>query len=160
MLKPLQVTRNFGADVWRLTAIEITFSVGMLAGGVIIGIWGGFRKRLHNIAFSFVLCGLLIIGLGFVTSFWLYTAVLLLIGITVPLIDASFNSLLQSTVEPAFMGRVFSVVMIVISAVNPLGMLFFGLAADIVSINTLFPATGFLILLLSIPLILIRDEGI
>lgn len=32
-LTPLQVTRSFGDDVWRLTAIEIAFSVGMMAGG-------------------------------------------------------------------------------------------------------------------------------
>lgn len=31
-LTPLQVTRTFGDEVWRLTAIEIAFSVGMMAG--------------------------------------------------------------------------------------------------------------------------------
>jgi len=153
LLKPLQVTRNFGADVWRLTAIEITFSVGILAGGVLIGVWGGFKKRVHTMTLSFVLCGLLIIGSGFVQSFWLYLAILFLIGFSTPLGDAPFNALLQSTVEPSFMGRVFSVVMTIISTMNILGMLFFGLAADIVSINILFLSTGLLIFLLCIPLI-------
>lgn len=32
-LTPLQVTRQFGEEVWRLSAIEIAFSVGMIAGG-------------------------------------------------------------------------------------------------------------------------------
>ena len=32
-LTPLQVTRSFGDDVWRLSAIEIAFSIGMMAGG-------------------------------------------------------------------------------------------------------------------------------
>ena len=31
-LTPLQTSRTYGADVWRLTAIEVLFSVGMLAG--------------------------------------------------------------------------------------------------------------------------------
>lgn len=31
-LTPLQVTRTFGEDVWRLSAIEIAFSIGMMAG--------------------------------------------------------------------------------------------------------------------------------
>lgn len=39
LLTPLQVIRDFGSEVWRLTAIEITFSVGMMAGGIIIGAW-------------------------------------------------------------------------------------------------------------------------
>ena len=30
----LQVSRNFGNDVWRLSAIEVSYSAGMLAGGV------------------------------------------------------------------------------------------------------------------------------
>jgi DHA3 family macrolide efflux protein-like MFS transporter len=38
LLTPLQVTRNFGNDVWRLSAIEIIFSIGMMAGGIFIGI--------------------------------------------------------------------------------------------------------------------------
>ncbi|MFA6506043.1 MAG: MFS transporter, partial [Treponemataceae bacterium] len=42
-LTPLQVTRSFGPEVWRLTAIEIAFSLGMMAGGLLLGIWGGFR---------------------------------------------------------------------------------------------------------------------
>jgi len=35
-LTPLQVTRSFGNDVWRLTLIEITFSIGMMGGGIIM----------------------------------------------------------------------------------------------------------------------------
>jgi DHA3 family macrolide efflux protein-like MFS transporter len=43
-LTPLQVTRSFGDDVWRLTAIEVTFSIGMMVGGVIMASWGGFKN--------------------------------------------------------------------------------------------------------------------
>jgi DHA3 family macrolide efflux protein-like MFS transporter len=48
LLTPLQVTRNFGNDVWRLSAIEITFSIGMMAGGIFIGMWGGFKNRIYT----------------------------------------------------------------------------------------------------------------
>lgn len=47
-LTPLQVTRTFGDDVWRLTAIEIAFSVGMMAGGGIIASWGGFKNKVYT----------------------------------------------------------------------------------------------------------------
>ena len=33
LLTPLQTARRFGEEVWRLTAIEMVFSVGMMAGG-------------------------------------------------------------------------------------------------------------------------------
>jgi DHA3 family macrolide efflux protein-like MFS transporter len=48
MLTPLQVTRTFGDDVWRLTAIEIGFSIGMTLGGVAISLWGGFKNKVHT----------------------------------------------------------------------------------------------------------------
>jgi DHA3 family macrolide efflux protein-like MFS transporter len=38
LLAPLQVTRDFGAEVWHLTAVEMTFSIGMLLGGLLIGV--------------------------------------------------------------------------------------------------------------------------
>lgn len=44
-LTPLQVTRSFGNDVWRLTAIEITFALGMLMGGILMASWGGFKTK-------------------------------------------------------------------------------------------------------------------
>ena len=49
-LSPLQVARSFGEDVWRLTAIEIAFSIGMIGGGLWIASWGGFRNRIHSVA--------------------------------------------------------------------------------------------------------------
>jgi DHA3 family macrolide efflux protein-like MFS transporter len=49
-MTPLQVTRSFGPDYWRLTAIEVAFSAGMMAGGGIIAAWGGFKNRIHTIS--------------------------------------------------------------------------------------------------------------
>jgi len=40
-LTPLQVTRSFGSDVWRLTAIEVAFALGMMLGGMLMVSWGG-----------------------------------------------------------------------------------------------------------------------
>lgn len=61
-LTPLMVTRSFGAEMWRLTASEMTFSVGAAAGGILIAAWGGFRN--HTTALACALYGLLMIGLG------------------------------------------------------------------------------------------------
>ena len=109
LLSPLQVTRNFGNDVWRLTAIEITFSVGMIAGGLIIAAWGGFRNKVFTMALASLLLGLQSIGLGLASNFWLYIGIMAAAGITLPLFNTPAMVLLQSTVEPEFMGRVLSV---------------------------------------------------
>ena len=151
-LTPLQVTRNFGKDVWRLSAIEITFSVGMMAGGILIGTWGGFKNRIYTMALSCVLCGILSAGLGLAPYFWLYLVIMGLIGLALPLYNAPSMVLLQTTVEPAFMGRVIAFFTMVSSTMMPLGMVLFGPVADIVSIDTLLIVTGSLATLLAIPM--------
>jgi DHA3 family macrolide efflux protein-like MFS transporter len=162
LLTPLQVTRNFGNDVWRLSAIEITFSAGMMLGGILIGIWGGFRNRIYTMSLSYALCGILAIGLGIAPDFWLYLAIMAIMGVSLPLWNAPSMVLLQTTVEPAFMGRVLSVFTMVSSTMMPLGMLVFGPASDIVSINVLLVGTGIVVTLLTIPLItsrILREAG-
>ena len=51
-LTPLQTTRRFGEEVWRLTALEILFSAGMMLGGVAIAAWGGFKNRMKTMVLS------------------------------------------------------------------------------------------------------------
>jgi DHA3 family macrolide efflux protein-like MFS transporter len=152
LLTPLQVTRNFGNDVWRLSAIEITFSIGMMASGILIGVWGGFKNRIYTMTLSCVLCGLLVAGLGLAPNFVLYLVIMAVLGITLPLWNAPSMVLLQTTVEPSFMGRVLSVFMMVNSTMMPLGMVVFGPIADIVSINMVLVGTGIVVALLCVPM--------
>ncbi|MDR1624704.1 MAG: MFS transporter [Tannerellaceae bacterium] len=151
-LTPLQVTRTFGHEVWRLSAIEIVFSVGMMAGGLLIGVWGGFKNRIHTMTLSCALAGLLTVGLGLAPAFSLYLAVMGILGVSFPLWNAPFMTMLQTTVDAAFMGRVMSVFMMVSSTMMPLGMLVFGPVADTVSIETLLIGTGVVVALLCIPM--------
>ncbi|MDR1248198.1 MAG: MFS transporter [Treponema sp.] len=153
-LTPLQVTKIFGADVWRLTAIEMTFSIGMMLGGILIGTWGGFKNRIHTMSLSCALCGILAIGLGVAPGFWLYLVIMGAMGLSFPLWNTPFMVVLQTTVETAFMGRVLSVFSMVSSTMMPLGMLVFGPLADTVSINMLLVGTGIVITLLAIPLMI------
>ena len=163
LLTFLQVVRNFGDDVWRLSAVEIAFSAGMMAGGVLIGMWGGFKNRIYSMALSCVLCGFLSVGLGLVPIFWLYLVIMAAIGITMPLFNTPAMVILQTKVEPSFMGRVISVFTMVSSSIMPLAMLVFGPLADFISINILLIITGLLATLLSIPMVLskaLREVGI
>jgi DHA3 family macrolide efflux protein-like MFS transporter len=54
------------------------------------------------------------------------------------------------------MGRVFSVFTMVSSTMMPLGMVFFGPVADIVSINILLIGSGIIVTLLCIPMLTSR----
>lgn len=141
-LTPLQVARTFGEDVWRLTAIEVVFSVGMMAGGLLIGVWGGFKNRIHTMALSGFMCGILTVALGLVPHFTPYLVVMGLFGVAIPLFNAPSTVLLQEHVEDAFLGRVFGVMGMISSIMMPLGMLVFGPIADAVKIEWLLVGSG------------------
>jgi DHA3 family macrolide efflux protein-like MFS transporter len=152
-LTPLQVARKFGEDVWRLSALEVAFSGGMMAGGILIGAWGGLKNRAHTMALACSLCGLLTVGLGWSPLFWLYLSIMALLGLSLPLYNTPAMVLLQTTVEPAFMGRVLSIFSMVTSALMPMGMLLFGPLADVVSIDIILVISGLLVSLLCIPML-------
>jgi DHA3 family macrolide efflux protein-like MFS transporter len=155
-LTPLQVTRTFGDEVWRLSAIEIVFSIGMMAGGLFISTRGGFKNRVHTMALSCALCGVLTVGLGLAPGFPLYLAIMTVMGISLPLWNAPSMSLLQSTVDTAFMGRVLSVFTMIASTMMPLGMLLFGPLADGISIETILVVTGIVVTATCFPLLTSR----
>lgn len=148
-LTPLQVTRSFGEDVWRLTAIEVAFSVGMTTGGLVMASWGGFRNRLHTMALSSMAIGFATVALGIVPVFSVYLFFMGLIGIVLPIMNTPFTVLLQEKVEPDFLGRVFGVLGMISSSMMPLGMLVFGPLADYVSVESLLIATGALMVVQS-----------
>ena len=132
----------FVAPVAFLTAIEIAFSLGMMGGGILIGLWGGFRNRVHTMALSSFLTGLMTLALGVMPVFWVYLALMGLIGVSMPHFNTPATVLLQEKVESAYMGRVFGVMGMISSVMMPMGMLIFGPVADLVRIEWLLVGSG------------------
>lgn len=141
-LSPLQVTRNYGNEVWRLTAIEVSFSGGMMLGGLVIAIWGGFSNKMHTMAFSLFSFGIFVSVLGFVPAFWLYLSCMVILGISMPLFNTPFTVLLQQKVDKDFLGRIFGVFTMISSSVMPLAMLVFGPLADKIAIEWMMLVSG------------------
>ncbi|WP_142331841.1 MFS transporter [Bacillus toyonensis] len=151
-LTPLMVTRSFGAEMWRLTASEMTFS----AGGVLIAVWGGFRNRMHTTALACALYGLLMVGLGIAPVFIMYLVFNFLIGITMPCFNTPVTVLLQEKVDPVMHGRMFSLVQIANSCALPLGMIIFGPLADVFSVEVLLIYAGIFVLFCAMYVVLSR----
>ncbi|MDR1531031.1 MAG: MFS transporter [Clostridiales bacterium] len=149
MLTPIQVTRNFGTDIWMLTAIELAFSIGMMLGGVVIGFWGGFKNKAYTMTLANVVFGAVSIALGLVGNFWVYLACMLVCGFSMPMFNTPVTTIFQSKVDADYMGRVFSVMTMISSVMMPLGMVIFGPLGDIISIDYILIGTGAVIFLSS-----------
>lgn len=141
-LTPLQVARTFGDEVWRLTAIEMAFSLGMVAGGAVIAAWGGFRNRVHTMVFSALLMAVCTVLLGLMPDFWIYLVPMAVFGVAMPFYNTAATVLLQEHVEADYLGRVFSLFTMISTSTMPLGMLVFGPLAEVVSIEVLLVGTG------------------
>ena len=119
VLTPLHTVRYFGAEPWLLVAIELAFFIGMATGGALTGAWGGF----NIIALATVVFGLSAIGLGLAGTLWLYLACMAIAGFVVPAFNAPVMSIMQIKVDAEYMGRVFSVLMMLSSITMPIGWL-------------------------------------
>ncbi|QJX61117.1 MFS transporter [Niallia circulans] len=149
-LTPLQVTRSFGDDVWRLTAIEIAFSIGMMVGGGVIATWGGFENKVKTMTLASIIMGVCTFALGMIPFFWIYLVFMALFGVAMPIFNTPTTVLLQEKIEEGFLGRVFGVMGMISTSMMPIGMLIFGPLADFIKVEWLLLGTGIFIMILSI----------
>jgi len=154
-LSPLMLVRTFGSDVWLLTILELSFGIGMVAGGALMAIFASKMDRLGMMVGTSILFGVLAVVMGFTTNLILFYSLFFLIGLAVPAFSTSSMTLLQETVEPERQGRVFGFVGIVMAVAMPLGMAVLGPLADIVSVEILLIATGAITVLIAVVAVLL-----
>ena len=142
VLTPLQTRRDFGADAWRLAAIELAFFIGMAAGGAIIGAWGGFRNKTYTITGACALMGVSCAGLGLMDNFALYLGCMGIAGLSIPMFNAPLMTVMQVRIASEYMGRVFSALAMLGSIMMPVGMTVWGPLADAVRIDWLMIVSG------------------
>lgn len=141
-LTPLQVVRSYGEEVWRLSAIEVAFSAGMVGGSLLVAALGGFKNRIQTMVAAMIVMGVFTALLGLIPWFVPYLLFMSLIGLALPFYNTASTVMIQEQVEPAFLGRVFSVFGMISSTAMPLGMLVFGPFADVVEIKWILIGTG------------------
>lgn len=149
-LTPLMVARSFGPEPWRLMAHEMVFSLGSILGGVLVGIWGGFRNKTRTLIAASAAFGLTTFVMGFSTNFWFYLGVMLPMGLTMPFINTGSMTILQTRTKPELMGRVFGLVSIMGSGAMPLSMAVFGPLADAISVESQLIITGALMVVIAL----------
>lgn len=130
MLSPLVLART-GGDEIALANVQAALGVGGVAGGLLMSIWGGPKRRIHGVLFvcgiSF-LVGDFMIAVGRTVPVWMLAV--FVATIFVPIIVGSKNAIWQSKVEPALQGRVFAVRTLFEMFGYPLGYLIAGPLAD------------------------------
>lgn len=149
-MTPLCVTRVFGGELWKLSIAEMSYSLGMVIGGLVIARVSGFENKFKTTFLAGAFYGLCMIGMGSFKVMILFYLVNTLIGISSPCYNAPLYAGLQEKVDKNMLGRVFSVLGMVNSMAMPLGMMLFGPLADMMAVGYVFIVCGLLVMSISL----------
>jgi DHA3 family macrolide efflux protein-like MFS transporter len=163
---PLLVTNHFAGTAWHLGAIDAAAGIGMLAGGLVLSFWGGFKRSVLTTLMGLFFLGLSLVLLGLVPAnlFFLAIAVAVLAGFMIPMIDGPLIAILQAIVAPEVQGRVFTLLGSLSKAMTPLGLIIAGPVADLIGVRSWFimgglVTSGLAVASLLIPQLLHIEDG-
>ena len=149
-LSQLFVSRVYGETYWYLTAVELAGFIGMLAGGLLMSIWGGFKSRVTTMSVGLIAFGSLAIGMGLSKQFALYLSLMIIYGVAITMVQTATTTLMQERAEMSVQGRVFGLFGAMYSGFLPVGMAVFGPMADKISLQWIMIGSGIALIVLSI----------
>ncbi len=149
-LMPLLVTDHFGGDAMQLGFLDAAAGAGIIAGGLLLGVWGGFKRRIFTslVGLIGIGAGTLLIGFAPANSFFLAVVGAVLVGSMLSLANGPIMAIFQACIEPEMQGRVFTLLGSLASGMAPLGLVIAGPAADMLGVRAWFIVGGFVTLLM------------
>lgn len=152
ILFPLMTLQYFGGDKFQVSLVEALWGVGALIGGIIMGIkvYNINRIILHN--FMYMVLGLTFLFSGLLSpAGFVWFAVLTAIGgVSGSIFNTIFISIVQVNIDPAALGRVFSMYFTVGLIPSLIGLLGVGFIADNVGLTRTFVLCGGILVILGV----------
>ena len=138
----LLVSRVYGDVYWYLTAVELVGFAGMALGGVLMGVWGGFKSRIKTFALGLFVLSLMTIGMGVSPYFILYLVLMFVYSIALTMIQTATTTIIQEKADSSMQGRVFGLMGAMYSGFLPVGMAIFGPLADVMPLQWIIVGSG------------------
>lgn len=130
VLAPMILARTGNSEI-SLATVQMAFGIGGVAGGVVLSIWGGPKRRVHGVLFGMALAGVLgqvLLGLG--QSLLIWSAGAFFTMFFIPFINGSNQAIWQAKIPPEIQGKVFATRRLIAQISAPLAMLAAGPLAD------------------------------
>lgn len=126
---PMILARTNG-DKLIFGSLQTIGAVGGVVGGLAMGAWGGFKRRVHGVLLGWAMSGLGMFAMGVANSFIAWMIIAFFMSMLTPLINASNQAIWQSKVPPDIQGRVFASRRLIAWLVSPISLLVAGPLAD------------------------------
>lgn len=152
VLLPLMTSEYFGGDEFRISIIEIVWSGGALVGSALIGakIYKINKVVLLNI--SYILCGISVFVTGLLPTdgFRFFVLLMAIGGLAGGIYNSLFTAIVQLNVNPATLGRVFSMFYSLHLLPALIGLISIGFFTDVIGVKNSFIICGILLLFVGI----------
>jgi DHA3 family macrolide efflux protein-like MFS transporter len=136
--------QHFGQGAYGVALVDIMAGIGLIAGGVALGIWGGAKRQITTAMAAMIIAGAGVLLIGFLPSdgFMLAVAATLLVALALAMVNGSVMAILQKGVRVDLQGRVFALVGSIASGMSPLGLAIAGPVCAAFGIQAWFIAGG------------------
>lgn len=151
-LMPLLITDFFKKGAQELAWLQAAIGIGAILGGLLLSIWGGFKRKILNIIVGLIgmSAGFLIVGLVSPNAYFATIVLMGFFGVMNALANGSLGPLLQTKVPSEMQGRVFTVLGSLAQALMPVGLFISGPIADRFGVQTAYIVGGVLGLIIAI----------
>lgn len=145
-LKALLVKDYFGGGALELSWLTAASGAGLIAGGLLLGVWGGCKRNLITSAIGWGGLGAALLAIGFLppsgyTLLWIMTFIT---GVSIAIGNAGLEAFYQANVPVEYHGRVFSVLATLDNTTVPIGLVVATCIGDIIPIQFWYILTGIL----------------
>ncbi len=127
-------------EVGDLAFVSAAFQGGMLAGGILMSSFKGFRRKMVAVLTSvfIIFFGYTVVALTPNGQFWFMAIGGSIMAFCVPIANVSIQTITQTVVPKKMLGRVTAVTGALASAASPLGMILSGIVAELTGTVNLF----------------------
>lgn len=127
---PAMVLAKTGMSEAALALVRSAAGLGGVAGGLLLSLWGGPRKRVHGVFLGMALSSLALALMGAVEGPSAWAVLAFLESLFIPVLNGSNQAIWQAKVPLAVQGKVFAARRMIAWCANPLAMLLAGPLAD------------------------------
>lgn len=149
---PLITIEHFQGSVNASALVETVVAVGTLCGAFALGIIGKKINKERAFSASIAVYGTALIITGAIPVSWFAVFVCLsaIVGLSTPFYSSVRTALIQTTFDPKYLGRIFTLTSSLTSLTTPIGLILAGVFAEKIGVGKWFFITGIACVVLAV----------
>lgn len=131
-LQALLIKDFFGGSAIQLGTVNSVFGICVIAGGLLLSVWGGFKKKIITSMSGLIGMGIGTLAIGFAPAdkFFIMIIATGLLGMSLPIVNGALQAVMMEHVAPDLQGRVFGTISSMAGIMMPIGLAIAGPVSD------------------------------